>query len=172
MAKAKKKVTGKKAKKAAAKPAAKAAAKKAKQTAAREFTARQAIEITATFKDTAGLTARVAAAVAAENVNIRAATGYSAHAMYRKAVFTLIVDDFLKAEKALERMGASDVEESSVILVDMVNKVGALERAATVIANAGINIFYFYATTSAGKSATCVFKTADDKRAITLLNKA
>jgi hypothetical protein len=145
MAKAKKKVTGKKAKKAAAKPAAKAAAKKAKQTAAREFT---------------------------ENVNIRAATGYSAHAMYRKAVFTLIVDDFLKAEKALERMGASDVEESSVILVDMVNKVGALERAATVIANAGINIFYFYATTSAGKSATCVFKTADDKRAITLLNKA
>jgi hypothetical protein len=172
MAKAKKKVAKKKAKKVAAKPSAKTVSKTVKQSAAQEFSARPAIEISATFKDVVGLTSKVAAAVAAENVNILAGTGYSASAMFRKAVFTLIVDDFTKAEKALEKIGADDIDESSVVLVNMANKVGALERASKIIADAGINIYYFYATTSTGRTATCVFKTADDKKTIRILNKA
>lgn len=143
-----------------------------KNTASGGFTARKVTEISATFKDTPGLTAKVAAAVAAENVNILAGSGFSASAMYRKAIFNLIVDDYEKAERALEKIGADDIEELSVILVDMENKVGALERAASIIAKAGINIFYFYATTSTGKTATCVLKTADDKKTIAILNKA
>ena len=135
------------------------------------FNAKPAIEITATFKDTVGLTAKVAAAVAAEKVNILAGTGYSASAMYRKAIFTLIVDDYEKAERALEGIGAVDVEESTVILVNMANKVGALEKATSAVAKAGINIFYFYATTSTGRTATCVLKTHNDKKTIKLLNK-
>lgn len=143
-----------------------------RRTEAHSFFARPAIEISATFKDVVGLTSKVAAAVAAANVNILAGTGYSAFAPFRKAVFTLVVDDFTKAEKALEKIGADDIDESSVVLVDMANKVGALEKAAKIIANAGINIHYFYATTSTGETATCVFRTADDKKAIRLLNKA
>lgn len=160
-----------KTKKAATKQSTKRPSKTAAQPETGEFSAREAIEISATFKDVVGLTSKVAAAVAAENVNILAGTGYSASAMFRKAVFTLIVDDFEKAEKALEKIGADDIEESSVVLVNMANKVGALERASKIIADAGINIYYFYATTSKGKTATCVFKTADDKRTIRLLNK-
>jgi hypothetical protein len=162
------------AKKAASKTAAKPAAKVARpgKKRAPEFTARPAKEITATFTDRTGLTAKVAAAVAAEKVNILAATGYSASGMRRKAIFTLIVDDLVRAEKALEKIGADDVQDSSVIMVETANKVGALERIAGKIADAGINIYYFYSTTSSGKTATCVFKTADDKKTIEVLRKA
>jgi len=165
MAKAAKNVTPKNAKKAAAKPAAKLPSVSA-------FTARPAKEITATFLDSTGLTAKVAAALAAENVNILAGTGYSASGMSRKATFTLIVDDLVKAEKALDKIGADDIQESSVILVEMANKVGALERISEIIADAGINIYYFYSTTSSGKTATCVIKTADDNKTIKVLHAA
>ncbi|MBS1235089.1 MAG: hypothetical protein H6R43_805, partial [Nitrospirae bacterium] len=119
-----------------------------------------------------GLTAKVAAALAAENVNILAGTGYSASDFRRKAVFTLIVDDLAKAEKALERIGADDIQDSSVIMVEMANKVGALKKISKLIADSGINIYYFYSTTSSGKTATCVLKTADDKKTIKVLREA
>lgn len=171
MANAVKKATPTKTKKRATRPVAKIATPK-KKPAAPEFTAKEAIEITATFPDTLGLTAKVAAALASENVNILAGTGYSASGMRRKAIFTLIVDNYAKAERALEKIGADDLHESSVIMVETPNKVGALERVSKIIANAGINIYYFYATTSSGKTATSVFKTADDKKTIKVLHKA
>jgi len=144
----------------------------AKKPAAPAFTVKTAKEITATFVDCVGLTAKVAAALAAENVNILAGTGYSASGIRRKAIFTLIVDDLVMAEKALDMIGADDVQHSSVILVETENKVGALERISRIVANAGIMIYYFYSTTSSGKTATCVFKTADDKKAMKVLCKA
>ncbi len=171
MAKAVKKAASKKTpKKVAVKSSAKPVLSAKKGDAG--FTAKTGIEITATFQDTIGLTAKVAAAVAAENVNILAATGYSASSERRNATFTLVVDDFAKAERALEKIGAEEIHESSVILVETPNKVGSLERIARIIADAGINIYYFYATTSSGKTATSVIKTADDKKSIQVLHKA
>lgn len=136
------------------------------------FTARTAKEITATFRDSIGLTAKVAAAVAAAKVNILAATGVSASGMRKNATFNLVVDDFVKAEKALDKIGAEDIHESSIIMVETPNKVGALQKVAKIIADAGIDIYYFYATTSSGKTATSVIKTADDKKAIKALQEA
>jgi len=171
MAKAAKKVIRRKAGTAAVKPASKAATA-AKKPSSPSFIARTAKEITATFSDSIGLTAKVAAALAKENVNILAGTGYSASGMRRKAIFTLIVDDLAKAEKALDRIGADDIQDSSIIMVETANKVGALERISRIISAAGIMIYYFYSTTSSGKTATCVFKTADDKKAIKVLKEA
>jgi len=74
------------------------------------------------------LTARVASALAAENVNILAGTGYSASGMRRKATFTLIVDDLVKAEKALEKIGADEVQDSSVIMVEMGKQGGGARK--------------------------------------------
>ncbi len=172
---AKKKAAKKTAKKSAKKAVARPKARPAAAAAAREngeYTVKTGIEITATFQDAIGLTAKIAAAVAAENVNILAATGYSASSERRNATFTLIVDDFAKAERALERIGAEEIHESSVIMVETPNKPGALERVAEIIADAGINIYYFYATTSSGRTATSVIKTADDERAIKALRRA
>jgi hypothetical protein len=105
-------------------------------------------------------------------VNILAATGYSASGMRKNATFNLVVDDFVKAEKALDRIGAEDIHESSIIMVETPNKVGALQRVAKIIADADIDIYYFYATTSSGKTATSVIKTANDKKAIKALQEA
>lgn len=166
---AKKKATKKK-------PVKKAVAKKVAAPASRkrtaEFTVRTGIEITAMFPDTMGLTAKVAEAVAGENVNILAATGYSASGLRELATFTLVVDNFAKAERALLRIGANEIHESSVLLVETPNQVGALERITKLIAGAGINIFYFYATTSKGATATTVMKTADDAKTVKVLQKA
>ncbi len=167
MTKAAKKVT----RTAAPKPAAKKVPAAARS-AGPAFTAKTAKEITATFVDCVGLTAKVAAALAAANVNILAGTGYSASGARRKAIFTLIVDDLVRAEKALDRIGADEIQDSMVIMVETPNKVGALERISRIIADAGIMIYYFYSTTSSGKTATCVFKTADDKKAIKVLQAA
>jgi hypothetical protein len=136
------------------------------------FTAWTAKEITATILDGVGMTANVAAALAAENVNILAGTGYSASGFRRMATFTLIVDDLVKAEKALDDLGADDIQDQSVIMVETENRPGALEQVSRIIADAGIAIYYFYATTSSGKTATSVFKTANDKKAIKVLSKA
>jgi hypothetical protein len=171
MAKAAKKASSRTAIKATPKPSAQKTAS-AKKAGGPAYTVSVAKEITATFTDTVGLTAKVAAAVAAEKVNILAGTGYSASGLRRKATFTLIVDDLVKAERALEKIGADEVQDSSVIVVEMANKVGALERISKIIADAGINIYYFYATTSSGKTATCVIKTEDDKKTIKVLSKA
>ena len=171
MAKAKKKTAKKQVKKAVARPTVKKAAPVVTKAAAPKFTARPAMEIMATFVDSVGLTAKVAAALAAENVNILAGTGYSASGPRQKAIFTLIVDNLEKAERALDRIGADEIQDSSVILVETENKVGALERIAKLIADAGIMIYYFYSTTSTGKMASCVIRTADDKKAIKVLQK-
>ncbi len=171
MAKTAKKAAKKAVKKTAARPKARSVAAAPKRGTG-EYTAKTGIEITATFQDSIGLTARLAAAVAAENVNILAATGYSASSERRNATFTLVVDDFVKAERALERIGAEEIHESTIIMVETPNKPGALQRIASIIADAGINIYYFYATTSSGKTATSVIKTADDEKAIKALQKA
>jgi hypothetical protein len=168
MSKATKKGAKKKAKKIVVTSKTKPAAA-SKTRANGEFSVKTGIEITATFQDAIGLTAKLAAAVAAENVNILAATGYSASSERRNATFTLIVDDFAKAERALERIGAEEIHESSVIMVETPNKPGSLERIAKIIADANINIYYFYATTSSAKTATSVIKTADDEKAIKAL---
>jgi len=169
---AKKKAVKKKAAKKTAKkkgmPQRKAAAPAARKRKA-EFTVTTGMEITAMFPDTIGLTAKVAEAVAGENVNILAATGYSASGLREQATFTLVVDDYPRAEQALQRIGANEIHESTVLLVETPNQVGALERIAKAISDAGINIFYFYATTSSGDTATTVMKTADDKKAIKVL---
>jgi hypothetical protein len=174
MAKVKKAAKKKTAKKTPAKAVVRRSVKAAPAARKRaaEFRVTSGMEITAMFPDTMGLTAKVAEAVAAENVNILAATGYSASGLREKATFTLVVDDYARAEQALLQIGANEIHESTVLLVETPNQVGALKRIAKLIADAGINIFYFYATTSSGATATTVMKTADDAKAIKVLQKA
>ncbi len=155
----------------AIKPAAKKTAL-AKKRSAPKFSARPVKEITATFPDSIGLTSKVAAALAEENVNILAATGYSASGYRTMATFNLIVNDLAKAERALDKLDANEIHDLSVIMVETENRVGALERISRLIADAGINIYYFYSTTNSGKTATCIFKTADDRKAIRVLREA
>ncbi len=150
----------------------KAGKKVMKKAAAPEFTAKMAIEITTTFKDSIGLTAKISAALAKAKVNILAGTGYAAGCMSRKATFNFIVEDFAKAERVLDDVGADEINEQSILLVQTPNKPGALGRITGLISKADINIYYFYATTSSGRTATSVIKTANDSKALKIFTKA
>lgn len=114
-----------------------------------------------------GLTAEICAALSGAKVNVSAMCGYE---MDDRAVFMLMADDLTKTKKLLKKMGA-EMHDEAVVLVEMPNKVGELEKISGAIAAAGVNIHYFYGSAGTGKVSTCIFKTADNKKAIKVINK-
>jgi hypothetical protein len=114
-----------------------------------------------------GLLWEVTAAIAGAKVNI---TAICAYGMENTAYFMVNTDSNAKAKKALASLGVG-MEEKDVVEVEMLNKAGELQKVAKKIADAGIDIEYMYATAGAGKMVICVFKTADDKKAIQVINK-
>lgn len=129
--------------------------------------ARKAKEISFTIANKVGLLSEVTTAIAGAKVNIAAICAY---AMESSAYFMLTTDSNAKAKKALAPLGVA-IEEKDVVEVEVPNKPGELQKVAKKIAGAGIDIEYMYATAGAGKTATCVFETADDKKAIKVINK-
>lgn len=113
-----------------------------------------------------GLLAQVASAISQAKVNIEAICAYE---MDDKGFFMLVTDNNAKAKNVLTKMGAN-VEVEDVLLVNVPNKVGQLEKLAKKIAEAGIDIYYAYGSPGAGKTTCLVFKTANDGRALKALN--
>jgi hypothetical protein len=118
--------------------------------------------------DRAGLLSEVTTALAGAKVNINAICAYG---MQGEANFMFTTDSNAKAKKALAPLGA-EIKEYDVFAVEMPNKPGELQKVAKKIADAGINIIYMYGTTTAGRSATCIFTTSDDAKAIKLINRS
>jgi hypothetical protein len=129
--------------------------------------ARKVKEISFTMPNKVGLLSEVTTAVAGAKVNI---TGICAYAMENIAYFMLTVDSNAKAKKALASLGVA-IEEKDVVEVEMANKPGELQKVAKKIADAGINIDYMYGTAGKCKTPTCIFKTADDQKAIKIIRK-
>jgi hypothetical protein len=119
------------------------------------------------MKDRPGLLAEVTTVLARAKVNIAAICAY---AWDDTAYFDMTVDSAAKAKKALGRLKLG-VEEEDVITMEMPNKVGELQKAAKVIADAGINISYLYGTTSTGRTSTVLLSTSDNRKALRLINK-
>ncbi len=114
-----------------------------------------------------GLLSEVSGALAGAKVGINAICAYETE---DKACFMLAVDSNLRAMKALAPMGA-EIKEEEMIAVEMPNRVGEMQKVAQKLAEAGININLTYGSTGSGRSSTCFFKTADNKKAIRLINK-
>ena len=129
--------------------------------------ARKVKEISFTIPNKVGLLSDVTTAIAGAKVNIAALCAY---AMENSAYFMLTTDSNAKAKKAIGSLGVG-IEEKDVVEVEMPNKPGELQKVARRITDAGIDIQYMYGTAKVGKMATCVFKTADDKKAIKVINK-
>jgi hypothetical protein len=119
------------------------------------------------MKDRPGLLSEVTTALAVAKVNI---TAICVYAWDDTAYFDMTVDSTAKAKKALAGLKL-DVEEEDVITVEMPNKVGELQKAAKVIADAGIDITYLYGTTSTGRTSTALLSTSDNRKALRLINK-
>jgi hypothetical protein len=128
--------------------------------------ARKAKEIRLSMLDKVGLLSEVTTAIAKAKVNINTICAY---AMENHAYFMLTTSSHARAKKALAPFGFG-MEEKDVIQVEIPNKLGELQKVAEKIADAGVGIEYMYATTGGGK-ATCVFKTADDQKAMKVIRK-
>ena len=129
--------------------------------------AKKVKQLSLMMSDRAGLLSEASTALAGAKVNI---TNICAYGMQGEANFMLTVDSNAKAKKALAGLGV-EIKEEDVFVVEMPNKPGELQKVAKRLADAGINILYMYGTTVAGRSATCIFATSDDARAIKLINK-
>lgn len=129
--------------------------------------AKRVKQLSFTLSTRAGLLSDVTSAIAKAKVNITAICAYE---MAKNAYFMLTADSAARARKCLAFLKIG-LEEEEVVVVEMPNKVGELQKVAKKIADAGINIDYMYGTAAAGKSSTCVFKTSDDKKAIRAINK-
>jgi len=129
--------------------------------------ARKSKEISFTKPNKAGLLSEITMAISGAGVNI---TAICAYAMGDNAYFMLTTSSNVKAKKALAPLNVA-LEERDVVEVELLNRPGELQKVAKRITNAGIDIEYMYATAGAGKTTTCVFKTADDAKAIKVINQ-
>ena len=129
--------------------------------------AKKSKQLSFTMANKVGLLSEVSRAIASAKVNITAICAYE---MENEAEFMLITQSNEKVKKALSPLKVK-IEEEDIITVEIPNKVGELQKVAKKISDARIDIYYMYGTAGTGKSSICVFKTADDKKAIKIINK-
>lgn len=123
-------------------------------------------QLTFSLPNKIGLLSDVAEAIAKAKVNIEAICAYERGYGF----FMMVVDDAAKAKKVLTKMGAK-VHVEDVILVQVPNRVGRLEKISKKISEAGINIIFIYGSPGKGKTATLVLHTANDRKTMKLLEK-
>ena len=114
-----------------------------------------------------GLLARISTVLAEANVNI---TAFCAYQMNKRAFFMMITDNNAKAKRALKKIKTTAKEEP-VIVVEMPNQVGEIEKVSAMLSEAGIDIQYMYGTAGSKRSTFCVVKTDKDAKAIKVINK-
>ncbi len=113
-----------------------------------------------------GLLADVTGALAAGAVNI------GALALYDKdgySEFLMVTTDEAATMQVLRKMNG-EVSVSDVVIVNVSNTPGALARMTTALAEESIDIAQLWATTGDGSRAMVVMHTANDEKAVRVLN--
>jgi hypothetical protein len=123
-------------------------------------------QLTFSLPNKIGLLSDVAEAIAKAKVNIEAICAYERGYGF----FMMVVDDAAKAKKVLTKMGAK-VHVEDVILLQLPNRVGQLEKVSKKLSEAGINIIFIYGSPGKGKAGTLVLHTANDRKTMKLLEK-
>ena len=113
-----------------------------------------------------GLLSEISALITAAKINIEAICAYE---MSEQGFFMMMTDNHIKTKKILSQMGA-EVSVDDIISVELPNKIGELQKVAKKISDAGIDINYIYGSPVKGKM-TLILKTANDKKALKVLNK-
>jgi hypothetical protein len=113
----------------------------------------RATQLTVSLKSKPGVLAQLARTLADEKVNI---TTLSADAVSGRGKIRLIVNDAVKAKRALRKAKYRFSEEPAFV-VRLRNKPGSLARVAQKVAKGRVNIKSAYATTTGRGPATVVF---------------
>ena len=119
-------------------------------------------QITIDSEDRPGTLARLAKIIGRAKANIVAFSCAPAGVL---GAIHLVVDDWDRATKALNREGVAYTEQE-VLQVEMPNLPGSLGEFAEKLAKQGINITTAYGSAAKGtKKATVVFKVSDLEKA-------
>jgi hypothetical protein len=117
-------------------------------------------EITFSTPNRVGVLEKVTAALKDSKVNIQHVAAWSDRG---KAFFNLVTNNNARARRALGRAGIRS-REKDVLVLNLQNKVGSLERVAKRLAKGHVNISCLTATTS-GRRASVLMSTADNRKA-------
>lgn len=118
--------------------------------------------------DKVGLLNEISTDLANVGVNVMTICAYS---MEGKANFMMITSDNAKAAEVLKGKGY-ETKDYEVVLYDLDNKVGAMAEMTKKLADAGVNMDYFYGTTGAPDApALLVFKSDNNAKAVEVLNQ-
>jgi hypothetical protein len=124
-------------------------------------------ELVVTAPNKVGILADISKIMADHGINIEGVAGYAAN---NEAKIMLVSDDELRAKDALVKAGYGNCKESEVIVLDMVNKPGALKGVTAKLAAEKIDLRYVYGTACpSGCPARMILATSDNEKALVLL---
>lgn len=123
------------------------------------------VEITIHTPNEPALLGRLTAITDSCGAEVLASCSYWDHA---GAVMMLVAADPRRMTRALEAKGFK-CKSNSVLLVETAGTPGLAAALGTRLANAGVGVLYSYSFRSEHGQSYVVFKTADDSRAVHLL---
>jgi len=130
---------------------------------------RPAKEVVIRIPNAIGTLDAIAKTLADKGINILAASAWVEGA---QAVIRLVTDESVRVMDAL-RSQKYDAREGDVLVTEPAHKPGMLHRITEKLAQAQIDIHHLYATaTSSQAQCMVVFSTANNDRAMVLLNAA
>jgi hypothetical protein len=126
------------------------------------------LQISIPMKNEVGVLCRLCGVLARAQVNI---LGLSIEDCTDEGFVRLIVDDPKKAQKTLEAAKVPhNVQE--VVLLELENEPGALQRISARLAEAGISIRYVYGTADLhGRGGAMVLRLSDMERGLAILEE-
>jgi len=129
--------------------------------------ARVGREISFMAPDKAGLLNEISTDLSSAGINVLTICAYS---MDGNANFMMVTSDNTKATEVLKAKGY-EVKDYEVVMYDLENKVGAMSDMTKKLADADVNMDYFYGTTGAADApALLVFKSNNNAKAVEALN--
>lgn len=130
---------------------------------------RVAKEVTVRLENEIGALDEIAEAIAERGINIVAACAWVEGA---QAIIRILSDDSVRIMDTLKAHNYAS-RESDVLVTEVAHKPGMLRHITERLAGAEIDIHHLYATaTSAQDRTLVVFATANNDRALVLLNAA
>jgi hypothetical protein len=101
-------------------------------------------DIVVSLENTPGTLADLGEALGKNGVNIEGLCG----PCEEEGITHILVNDATSARKALEKVKIEVIEENDVLVLNIEDKPGELGRVCRRIADAGLNINFFYAATN------------------------
>jgi hypothetical protein len=124
-------------------------------------------EIVVSSENKVGILANISKILADHDINIEGVAGYGDN---KEAKIMIVTDDNLRACDALRKAGYKSVKESEILMIDLINKPGALKNVTARLAAENIDIRYTYGTIcTEGCPAKIIIATNANEKAFVLL---